>query len=639
MGDVRTHFTVTSFVRQQLEKELPAGILTARDYTYLELGNFLTDVSQFRDPPAHHKARDEIWHLALGKGVIPIFGPLLVLIFGVTGWTEAIFGQGKPGQRHGALAQFFEHVVLAVTQMAMAEDGIASYRGGVFSSTFPNLVPLPPAEIDRVFQTAFTQYWPHEHLDFPPVRDLEDHRKKKRFQASQRGRIGYLERHIQFISEELSKLELELLSALKTNAPETQRQDLLVRLGNLLHPVEDYFFHSNFVEMRQWQHVIRQNRDQDPTTVEGRHALALKGLTGTGLPENSVRLRRLLYRRLRYPEYEDRETPSEESSDAATEFVYTGGFGKTDIFHTIGSAIEAFEAGVLRVEREAGALGPVSDTAADAAESAKNLRDHDLILVRLIFNQDERRRMVEEDLAEDHADLHKKQVIAGEYHEAIRAARRRGKLSARAEEELLAAFDLDKKMEDEWIFFPGIGGLLIQILNELELTRREAEDASDQLDRHPESIFDERTLLESASGRTASSETIGTHSLMSKDSADKQPLREDALVMARHASASVAVLLMKRATENKNTRLGIDWDTLLRFYLRKPKATTASWYNELRQSLRRAGRNFAQPDVKSLRSQPNYSLLGPGRQQRKLQDRRVGTTRQKLEENYRSFED
>jgi len=31
------------------------------EYTYLELGNFLTDVSQFRDPYAHMLAKRTIW--------------------------------------------------------------------------------------------------------------------------------------------------------------------------------------------------------------------------------------------------------------------------------------------------------------------------------------------------------------------------------------------------------------------------------------------------------------------------------------------------------------------------------------------------------------------------------------------------
>ena len=45
MGDISTHKEINYHVIPQLK-----AISAAENYTYLEFGNFLTDVSQFRDP-------------------------------------------------------------------------------------------------------------------------------------------------------------------------------------------------------------------------------------------------------------------------------------------------------------------------------------------------------------------------------------------------------------------------------------------------------------------------------------------------------------------------------------------------------------------------------------------------------------
>lgn len=58
MGDIGTHAEISNFVIDQVRRAVPDTDIPRADYSFLELGNFLTDVSQFRDPPAYHRARE-----------------------------------------------------------------------------------------------------------------------------------------------------------------------------------------------------------------------------------------------------------------------------------------------------------------------------------------------------------------------------------------------------------------------------------------------------------------------------------------------------------------------------------------------------------------------------------------------------
>ena len=60
------------------------------------------------------------------------------------------------------------------------------------------------------------------------------------------------------------------------------------------------------------------------------------------------------------------------------------------------------------------------------------------------------------------------------------------------------------------------------------------------LDRNEASVRDQATF------NRASAETIGTHSLLSKDATAKEPMRVEALAMAEFASRSIAGELFAR---------------------------------------------------------------------------------------------
>ena len=244
MGSLSTHFRITRQVVSQLTAVRPD-----ENYTYLFLGNFLTDLSQVRDPYACIHAK---------RAVLRTAGPLGA---GTKTWMAELLGQAEAGKRYGALTQFLADIARAFTHFAFADDSPA--RSGralalehAIGGPLPD--PLPPAELDRVLEGALTQYYPHEHLDFPPYYDpaLEGTRNISPAAPPQGRLIAYLTEQQQYLVEELTKTELAWLAASGLGTVQ-QRNDALRRFGHLLHAVEDYYFHSNFAELHQWQRLRR----------------------------------------------------------------------------------------------------------------------------------------------------------------------------------------------------------------------------------------------------------------------------------------------------------------------------------------------------------------------------------------------
>ena len=267
---------------------IPPTAIPVDDYTYVELGNFLTDVSQFRDPVAFHGARDKAHARALAQSG-------LTDSFGGKEWVKDVFGQHS-GPVHGALPEMFRMLMQAFAHELFDDDGLPRLGGALGllpGGARPALIPahgIPPARVDAVLAAHYTQYFPHEHLDFPPTRDLPHHRTERIFMRQSRGLIGYLEWFLQYISEELSKLEADWVTARAGPFPADRRQDLLVRLGHLLHPLEDYFFHSNLLELWQWAEVRSAHPSAVPTVPADLRTLVDDSLRGTRLSPTSVRL-------------------------------------------------------------------------------------------------------------------------------------------------------------------------------------------------------------------------------------------------------------------------------------------------------------------------------------------------------------
>ena len=122
---------------------------------------------------------------------------------------------------------------------------------------------------------------------------------------------------------------------------------------------------------------------------------------------------------------------------------------------------------------------------------------------------------------------------------------------------------------------------------------------------------------------------------MSKDSISKEPLRPEAVALAKHASAGVAQRFLSRVARPAPTDQGVDWETELRFFLRS--VAPSGWETELISAVQAAG-DFIQPDLTTLRDQPRFPLLGPGLNPVKLAARRTGNARARLEGYYQNME-
>ncbi len=137
MGDIKTHGGIATEVMALLKKARPN-----ENYMFFELGNFLTDVSQFRDPSAFCSGKIVIWN----TGREDHWGSTLKTANMHTFLTDLM---GKP-RTHGSLAQWFERVIFAI--------GCEKFRK----------LGITPDDYEDAYKLYFTQYWPHEHLDFPP---------------------------------------------------------------------------------------------------------------------------------------------------------------------------------------------------------------------------------------------------------------------------------------------------------------------------------------------------------------------------------------------------------------------------------------------------------------------------------------
>src|SRR5262245_16802749 len=191
---------------------LDKGRITEEDLTYLELGNYLTDVSQFRDPVVYIFAKQKIWRerilpevgnkadlirgltalasnaaaaalLAAGRpknagigavlGLLPAFvsNDMLAGIFGLDDWIDRMFG--KPIERAAGdgrkradedyvyVGQFFQSFIEGITHLLFAKE-IPNKVTGEWGS----ITRMDEQSISTVYREFFTQYY----LSLPKTR-------------------------------------------------------------------------------------------------------------------------------------------------------------------------------------------------------------------------------------------------------------------------------------------------------------------------------------------------------------------------------------------------------------------------------------------------------------------------------------
>ena len=213
-----------------------------------------------------------------------------------------------------------------------------------------------------MFKHAFTQYFPHEHTDQPPyVWDASERPGKSMYEPGPRRTEGHRgswascttstsatwQSGCRQLEEEWRKFK---------EADTDKRRMWLVEMGKVLHGIEDWYFHSNIVEL------IRIHA-KAPNAVPAAERQAF--LKRTILAElatdpdyvkanaNQKRFQRFFYRRLRVPVY-GRGTKESSGGVSSTntstlnwDHAYPAFPSTRDTGHTLLGALESIEAKLL----------------------------------------------------------------------------------------------------------------------------------------------------------------------------------------------------------------------------------------------------------------------------------------------------
>ena len=221
--------------------------------------------------------------------------------------------KARDEKHYGYLGLFFRHFIEGTTQLLFAQD-VPKRAGGEWGT----IEPVPDTRVTEVFGEFFTQYYPHEHTDQPPyVWDASKRPGKpamygpSRRQATLRdGDVGVMNavdtHDVAYLAEGLAALEEEWRGLKRDD--EAGRQRLLVRMGKLLHGVEDWFFHSNVVELLELRSFrpAQLDGESDEEFLKRFVAAVAKHRPEfvDAAPTERLRLQRRLYRRLRFPAYD-----------------------------------------------------------------------------------------------------------------------------------------------------------------------------------------------------------------------------------------------------------------------------------------------------------------------------------------------
>jgi len=552
MGDVSTHADIAGAVLAQLPQE-PAA-------PFFEIGNWLTDVSQFRDPFAHLSGKRTIFVRGLNRfALVPRLFNLGDLLIGIDDYVDELMGVPPDGRAKGtrpgadpahdrpddgALAKWFRDVLLLWTCNPKDLPPLNKQQA---------LAAFPKAQIKAVFDALFTQYFPHEHLDFPPVPADHPQRGTREPSAEQVGGqprklLAYSEAQLEYVADLLTKVERDWAHVAPAGADPAQRREMFARLGHASHAVEDWFFHSNFTELA-WTIA-------HPGTPAPHAALPLPDTTPAdveklGPPVTDTTLQRKFHRRLRSPTFEgDSDDLRDDGSDEASA-CYTGSFGGDDIFFTLIDAL-----GHLL-----GAPPPP-----DAGKKFPML----FLLHKLLFGTDEEREQALDDWQE--------KIKNDSFVTAARAAKAAGLI----EDFELAAVEemcgLEKQLLQRYrIIGLGIVGLLQQLIDTGRDSVKKSRERGAEIDGDAEhKINDDRSSNE------APGENIGCHSLMCKDSTRKEPMRQAAVNCATSVATYVATTMVGRTPAQSPAQPAdfVDWAELLRFFVTHPAQAAGGAGNE-----------------------------------------------------------
>ena len=386
--------------------------------------------------------------------------------------------------------------------------------------------------------------------------------------------LAYLDAFIEYIGASLLQTEITL-KHLRGHPPgarasnrqrdewKGELQNALVHWGRVSHAVEDFYFHSNFVEFAFLRQIVGSGAD----------SLALSGYSALPTVSQMAELhKRKLYRRARAPHL-DRDAGGKSILSARmsemAKFVFTGMFDKDDVLYSFSDGLEGiatyFEASQDTNDR----LLPAQ---------AARLKDLDSALLSHIFDPKKRRTLVKLD-GEKVVTNEKAIDSVNEQHLAeLRADKLARNAAAYGGANSLFAtsihkasqIDLVQAIESPLKGF-SMGMILLTLASNVEAAERNAQKVAQAMNDAPR---DEYYL---ASNNSNTEESVGTHTLMAKDSKRKTPLRDEADQYARFAVAMVTDLMATQVTQEQSSTQTIDWADLVRRLLCHPAQAPDDW--------------------------------------------------------------
>ena len=293
-----------------------------------------------------------------------------------------------------------------------------------------------------------------------------------------------------------------------------QRQQQLAAYGHASHALEDYFFHSNFVEFA-WD----QEHPNEVAPTRPLPAPTPEELEAFGNPISDDHRQRIYHRRRRAPlaDADDKALSTTGSAEAGD--VYTGQFGGNDIFFTFVDA-----------------LGHLLASPAQRPGAFELIREP---LRQTLFGTPEQQA---EALA-----THHRRLVSGDYVRLARAGQLMGRMEPFEVEAIERACAADLRLATAYGSIKagetplGIVGMLQKLMAKARETAKASADTGDAIDRD-----DAHKIVDDRSDNLAPSENIGSHTLMSKDSVRKEPLRVEAVNLATVAATFVARTMATR---------------------------------------------------------------------------------------------
>jgi hypothetical protein len=234
------------------------------------LGNWLTDVSQAVDPVAISSLR-----VKFRQAMYAVIQEVEAVSAYLPGFTQAQVGQFRNSLNE-------EHCRIDNAAAAIAGTTSASPLAGLIKRTFFVLgyrkfvhpdSPKTKRRMDfpsykEIFNQRFTQYFPHEHVDRYPGDPAERGGYSKKVAVGTLTPTGtgtgqskltphqyeYLVEDIRVVAGLLAEVDLHWARKTFSGRRSVSDEDVewnkhLAKLGHAVHAVEDYFVHSNYIEL------------------------------------------------------------------------------------------------------------------------------------------------------------------------------------------------------------------------------------------------------------------------------------------------------------------------------------------------------------------------------------------------------